>query len=267
MTIIQGGAWVELDRAKDAGRTVSDQVGAYGKSKPGGVVRLRVSGRTEGGRSQGEADWSTGRGGVMGTEAGLGRAGVLKQTGRFTQFSPGDEEGLKGTRGGTAEELTVRREGGGEGSQEIQGWTEPVGTLDVQGWTESAGIQEIQIWAEPTGRQAVQGWAELAGIGKNRGFMSTNSFNNPKNVPATIANTSTTGGCGRVFPPSPLNSNNAPLAAHDVAGSRTWSDTPCGSGSEVLTPSALSSGSGLVSRSSLKSTVRSGLVYLHRASR
>lgn len=52
----------------------------------------------------------------MGSEAGergrgfsgSSRAGALKHQSRFTQLSAGDEEELKGTRGGRAEELTVR---------------------------------------------------------------------------------------------------------------------------------------------------------------
>lgn len=75
----------------------------------------------EGGGSQGGADALTGCGGVLGSEAGgrarafsgPGGAGALKHRSRFTQLSAGDEEELKGTRGGGAKQLTVREGGRG----------------------------------------------------------------------------------------------------------------------------------------------------------
>lgn len=53
--------------------------------------------------------------------------------------------------------------------------------------------------------------------------------------------------CGGVvdgFPSKPSISTNTPYAMHDVASSRTWSDTVCGTGSGAMTPSDLFSGSG-----------------------
>lgn len=66
---------VELDRG--SGRVMSDQGRAGGTREPGVAVRTMASGVDKGGRSQGRADRSTGRGGVMGSVAGGGARGSI----------------------------------------------------------------------------------------------------------------------------------------------------------------------------------------------
>lgn len=95
---------------------MSDQGGACGTREPGGVIRLKVSGEAKGEGSQGGDDASTGHGGVLGSKArcrargssGLGGACDRQHQIGSTHLDAGDEEGLKGTRGGEAEELGVR---------------------------------------------------------------------------------------------------------------------------------------------------------------
>lgn len=106
----------EPDGTEGAGKTTSDQGRASGMREPVEVVRMMTFGAAEGGRSQGGADALTGCGGLLGSEArgrargfsGPGGAGALRHRSRFTQLSAEDEEELKGTRGGGAEQLTVR---------------------------------------------------------------------------------------------------------------------------------------------------------------
>ncbi len=56
---------------EDAGWSMTDQGGAGGTRKPGGVSRQMGHGGEEGARRHGGADRSTGRGGVRGLEAGV----------------------------------------------------------------------------------------------------------------------------------------------------------------------------------------------------
>lgn len=122
----------------------SDQGERGGTREPGGARWQMVSGGTEGKRSQGGADLSTGQVGAVGTEAGFGTressgmgvTGGLKTLGRSLQHV-GDAEELKDTSGsgieGLAEEVF---EEVGEG-----GWA---GILERQGALESQEILEIQ---------------------------------------------------------------------------------------------------------------------------
>lgn len=65
------------------------------------------------------------------------------------------------------------------------------------------------------------------------------SLSSSKYPPEAISESHTASGW--VFPPSP----QTPLPIHGVAGSRTWPDSYCGTGSRAVAPSNLFLGSGL----------------------
>lgn len=68
-------AKAELDVAKGARRSMADQGEAGETREPGEAIWPMVSCEAEGGRSQGGAEVSTGRGGEIGTEARGGTRG------------------------------------------------------------------------------------------------------------------------------------------------------------------------------------------------
>lgn len=80
--------------------------GAWLKAQKSMVARRKmVPGGAKGARNQGRADWSTGRGGVMGMEVRGGPRGSTHQDKAGEQEVQGRSELLRGASGDSVEEL------------------------------------------------------------------------------------------------------------------------------------------------------------------
>ncbi|XP_048017732.1 sericin-1-like [Megalobrama amblycephala] len=107
-------------------------------------------------------------GGVLGSEAGggargssgLGEAGDLRHQSRFTHLGAGDEEGLKGTSGGGAEELPVR--GGGRGR--LGGITGDTGLDGTSRETDSSGLDGTSGETDSSGLDGTSGETGSSGL-------------------------------------------------------------------------------------------------------